>query len=175
MRVRLYGIDAPEKDQPYGEEAKRALVYLATRRQDGLMLDVMDVDQHNRLVGLVYYRKADARDSLNLRFVKGGYARWYRQFGGAEWGFPQAEKAARERRLRIWRKKGSVAPWIHRIGQKKARARGRRVRFRLRVLAFLAFLVLGPIELFLYWEWLSSIIVTIGDPVDFYFPGRVGS
>ena len=130
--VRLFGIDAPEKGQIHGEEARRALLKLATGTRHGLVLEVMAVDRRwDRVVGLVYHRGGDRSRSINLAMVEEGHARWYRQFGGSELGFSGAERLARERRKGLWRNRRHMAPWVYRVRQREALARRRRWIFRL--------------------------------------------
>ena len=140
--VRLYGIDAPEGDQTYGEQARRALVKLATRRNDGLVMECMDVDHLNRLVGLLYYRSADRGHSINRAMLEGGHAHWYRQFGGAELGFAEAEETARERRRGLWKSRRLKAPWVHRAEQRRGAARALKRSRRVRVVLVLILLSL---------------------------------
>ena len=65
VKVRLYGIDAPETEkmnkktgtiskpgQPYGEESFQALNSKVYR--ENVKLDVMDIDKYNRPVCIVY-------------------------------------------------------------------------------------------------------------------------
>jgi hypothetical protein len=52
VRIRLAGIDAPELDQPYGAQARRALTALA--RHGTARVEVVDRDDYGRLVGTVY-------------------------------------------------------------------------------------------------------------------------
>jgi len=47
-RVRLHGIDAPERDQPYGPIATAALEYMVAR---SVYLVEVDEDRYGRLVG----------------------------------------------------------------------------------------------------------------------------
>ena len=53
IRVRLYGIDAPEHDQDYGREARERLSSLVRGRND-LTLEYKDTDHYGRLVGVLY-------------------------------------------------------------------------------------------------------------------------
>ena len=50
-RVRLHGIDAPERDQPYGPIATAALEYMVAR---SVYLVEVDEDRYGRLVGQLY-------------------------------------------------------------------------------------------------------------------------
>ena len=52
IRVRLYGIDAPEHDQDYGREARERLSSLVRGRND-LTLEYKDTDHYGRLVGVL--------------------------------------------------------------------------------------------------------------------------
>ena len=130
FRVRLYAIDAPEHDQEYGREARDYLWRLVWNRTD-LMLEPVDTDRYGRLVGVLYYRAADRRRSVNRLIVEQGLARWYRRYGGYGLGLEQAEENARRRRRGVWASGGQVAPWEHRRAQREAAARGGRLRWLL--------------------------------------------
>ena len=51
-RVRLHGIDAPERDQPYGPIATAALENMVAR---SVYLVEVDEDRYGRLVGQLYH------------------------------------------------------------------------------------------------------------------------
>lgn len=124
FRVRLYGIDAPERDQQFGSEARDYLRRLVWNRPD-LMLESIHTDQYGRLVGVLYYRAVDRRRSVNRMMVEQGLARWYSRYGGLDLGLEQAEREARRRKRGVWSSRRSVAPWEHRrIQREEAAARG---------------------------------------------------
>ena len=121
-RIRLYAIDAPEHDQPYGQEAQDYLWRLVWNRTD-LMMEPVDTDRYGRLVGVLYYRAVDRRRSINRLMVEQGLAYWYSRFGGHGLGLEQAEENARRRRRGVWASVGQVAPWEHRRAQREAAER----------------------------------------------------
>ena len=51
-RVRLHGIDAPEREKPYGPITTAALEYMVARSVD---LVEVDEDRYGRLVGQLYH------------------------------------------------------------------------------------------------------------------------
>ena len=57
-RVRLHGIDTPERDQPYGKQATRALDALIDTK---VFVEEKDTDRYGRLVGVLY-----TPDGLNV-------------------------------------------------------------------------------------------------------------
>lgn len=130
FRVRLYAIDAPERDQEYGREARDYLWRLVWNRTD-LMLEPADTDQYGRLVGVLYYRRMNRRRSINRLMVEQGLAYWYSRYGGHGLGLEQAEENARRRRRGVWASVSQVAPWEHRQTQREAAARGGRLRWLL--------------------------------------------
>lgn len=111
FRLRLYGIDAPETDQPLGGEAAEGLARLARRRP--LALDVFAHDRYGRAVGLLYPRGGDPRDSLNAAMVREGWAYCYHRGGRYSLGLDRAQRAAREARLGVWSRPGE-RPWRYR-------------------------------------------------------------
>jgi len=121
IRVRLYGIDAPEHDQDFGQEARDRLSSLL-RGQNGLTLEYKDTDRYGRVVGVLYFRSSDRQRTVNRVMVEEGFARWYNRYGGRELGLDRAEQNARRARRGIWSSGRQVAPWEHRRERRQAAA-----------------------------------------------------
>lgn len=66
VTLRLYGIDAPEAKQPYGQAARKKLVELLSRRK--LDAQTMDTDRYGRTVAVV--RTVDRTSTSNRRTRK---------------------------------------------------------------------------------------------------------
>jgi endonuclease YncB( thermonuclease family) len=111
-KVRLYGIDTPERDQPFGKAAKNALVQLI----DGKPVDVVVItkDTYGRTVGTLYREGIN----INVAMVASGYAWWYQHFAPHEHALRTAEQEAREQRLGLWAEAHPVAPWDWRRKQR---------------------------------------------------------
>ena len=123
--VRLYGIDAPELAQPYGQESRQQLQSLV--RGGGIRMDVKATDRYGRTVGLLYRRRRGR--SVNVEMVRSGMAWWYRRYGGRDLGFPEAEAEAKRRRRGVWRRGDRIRrPWDYRADLRRARQRRRRIR-----------------------------------------------
>ena len=91
--VRLFGIDAPERDQAYGRQAQWELRKLVERHTEGLLMEVLDVDRYNRLVALLYFPSADRYRSINRIMVEQGHAYWFRAFGALrDWASQPARR-----------------------------------------------------------------------------------
>ena len=113
VNVRLYGIDAPEvrheetPGQRFGREARQALRALTLGRR--VRVEVVDVDTHGRVVGLVYESGVD----VNRAMVAAGWAWAYRRYLAAPYAseFIGAEREARAKRLGIWTDSNPMPPW----------------------------------------------------------------
>ena len=68
-RIRLKGIDAPEKGQPFGQAAKRRLSELVFN-QTGTVETSGRPDKYGREIGTVYVGRKD----INAEMVSSGYA-----------------------------------------------------------------------------------------------------
>lgn len=122
--VRLYGIDAPELAQPYGQESRKQLEKLV--RRGGIRMDVKTTDRYGRTVGLLYRRRRG--QSINAEMVRSGMAWWYRRYGGRDLGFPEAEAEAKRRRRGVWRHGDRIRrPWDYRADLRRSRQRQRRL------------------------------------------------
>ena len=109
VRVRLYGIDAPESRQPYGTRAQQELSALVFRQQ--VRVTVEDTDHYGRTVGRVW---AGALD-VNAELVRRGAAWVYRQYNRDPALLP-LEAEARQARRGLWALPASeqVPPWVWR-------------------------------------------------------------
>ncbi|KQC08465.1 MAG: hypothetical protein APR62_04690 [Smithella sp. SDB] len=111
LRVRLYGIDAPEtvkinnhtdeiskEGQPYGEESWRALESKIMGKQ--VKLDILDIDKYRRMVGMIWL---DNRN-INLEMIKEGYAEAFIEYLKEPYKteFIKAESEANAARKGIW-------------------------------------------------------------------------
>ncbi len=106
LKVRVYGIDAPEMGQrPWGVMARDMMREMVPA--DRVRLKVMDTDRYGRVVARVF---AGDRD-LGLALVRQGGAVVYERYNkSAEYGSVQME--ARRARLGVWSEPGAQQePW----------------------------------------------------------------
>lgn len=73
-KIRLAGIDAPEKKQPFGQASKKSLSDLVYDKS--VQVDWSKTDRYKRIVGKVYVNDLDA----NLEQVKRGLAWHYSKY-----------------------------------------------------------------------------------------------
>jgi endonuclease YncB( thermonuclease family) len=109
ITVRLGSIDAPESNQPWGEQATSALRQLVLREE--VALEVMSQDRYERLVAVVYLGEHD----VNRWMVEQGHAWAYRRYL-EDPAYCGLEHQAREGNRGLWRSEKPVAPWEWRRG-----------------------------------------------------------
>ncbi len=105
VKVRLAGIDCPEKRQAFGARAKQ----FTSRQAFGVTVTVLpvDVDRYGRLVGEVILPNGD---SLNRTLVAAGFAWWYRRYSDDE-DLAQLEEDARRAKRGLWADPDPIPPW----------------------------------------------------------------
>lgn len=105
--VRLYGIDAPEWQQPYSRVATETLREMLEGR--AVRIQPMAKDGHGRTVALVLADDINVNEAL----VQGGLAWVYLKYCTAPFceTWKQIEEQARKDRLGLWRGPAPVAPW----------------------------------------------------------------
>ncbi|MGD8229932.1 MAG: thermonuclease family protein [Desulfobacteraceae bacterium] len=107
--IRLYGIDCPEMDQPFGLEAKSHTSNLVI----GKTIKVISVDRARYERGVVYVGDT----CVNRELVKAGYA-WHAGEDPLfeEWG--KLEQRARSQEKGLWLQEDPVPPWEFRAADK---------------------------------------------------------
>lgn len=111
-KVRLYGIDTPERDQPFGKAARKALMQLVDEKSVDVV--VVTTDNYGREVGTLYQHGVN----INVAMVAGGYAWWYQHYAPHERQLAVSEQRAREQGLGLWAAPHPVPPWDWRRGQR---------------------------------------------------------
>lgn len=114
IKIRLYGIDAPEKGQPYADKASKKLLRLVHGKQ--LRILVTDTDRYGRSVCKVYA----GNTYVNLEMVRSGYAWHYKQYAAEEADLAKAEKNARKSRKGLWKEDNPTEPSVWRKGEAEA-------------------------------------------------------
>jgi endonuclease YncB( thermonuclease family) len=123
QRIRLMGIDAPERHQPFGERARQYLGALAFGKEAKVVWHKRD--RYGRIVGQVWVEAPDApcrgkpgcpktRDA-GLAQIQSGLAWWYRQYANEQAvedrnRYEQAEFQAKIRRAGLWAE-NPMPPW----------------------------------------------------------------
>jgi micrococcal nuclease len=110
QRVRLAGIDTPERGQPYGKRAKQAL--LERVGGETVTVEWNKRDRYRRIIGKLVLEGKD----VNLSMVEDGLAWWYRKYAGEQSEIDRglceaAEARARSERVGLWRDPQPVPPW----------------------------------------------------------------
>ena len=108
VRVRLHGIDCPERGQAFGAAAKRLASSLAFGKT--VTVKGRGKDRYGRLLAEVVL--PDGR-VLNRELVAAGMAWHYARYSDDE-VLAKAERQARKARLGIWSESDPVAPWSFR-------------------------------------------------------------
>ena len=109
-KIRLAGIDSPEKGQSFGEKARSNLGALASGNTASA--DCRRRDKYQQEICVV---TIDGKD-IGLEQVRAGMAWWYRQYISEQSvkeraDYEQAEFNAKIRRLGLWNSKNPTPPW----------------------------------------------------------------
>jgi endonuclease YncB( thermonuclease family) len=120
-KIRVAGIDAPEKEQAFGQRSKASMSDLVFGKD--VVVKSNKRDRYGRLVGKVlvavpYCAVSTCPKTLDagLAQITAGMAWWYRQYAREQSAedastYEVAEQAARDRRVGLWRDAHPVAPW----------------------------------------------------------------
>jgi len=110
FKIRLSGIDAPEKKQPFGQVSKKSLSDMAYDKT--VKVEWSKKDRYQRLVGKVFINDLDA----NLQQIKRGLAWHYTKYQNEQpledrVSYSNAQEEATAAKLGLWSEPNPVAPW----------------------------------------------------------------
>lgn len=118
-KIRLQGIDAPEKSQAFGKASRHHLSQLVFSRSVTIQYEKMD--RYQRQVGKVIVNGMDA----NLEQVTNGMAWHYKKYEGEQSSEDRNEYSAAEQKARsmgrgLWIEDNPVPPWEFRKAKRKS-------------------------------------------------------
>ena len=106
IKVRLYGIDCPEKNQPFGQRAKQFTsdrIFSKTVR-----VIIKDTDRYSRVIAMVYEPSGKC---INEELLKAGLAWHYKQYDKHNLSWTNLEIQAKANKAGLWCEKDCMAPW----------------------------------------------------------------
>jgi endonuclease YncB( thermonuclease family) len=109
-KIRLYGVDCPEKSQDFGTKAKQFTANMVF----GKIVEVKEIDRdrYGRTVGIVLIEEK----TLNAEILKSGlawvYSRYCNQAFCSDWQVIQ--NVAKKARIGLWSHPNPVPPWEYR-------------------------------------------------------------
>lgn len=114
VKIRLVEIDAPEKDQPYGQKSKQSLSDMVFGKD--VSVEWNKTDKYKRTLGRVFVGDTD----VNLQQVKNGAAWAYTQYLTDD-RIRKAEDEARAAKVGLWALQADqiMPPWEWRHGGKR--------------------------------------------------------
>lgn len=117
-KIRLMGIDAPEKNQAYGQRSKENLSHLIFDKH--VVVEYSKMDKYGRTVGKIIVDGID----VNLEQVKSGMAWHYKKYQSEQSpadrvSYAEAEEKARTAQIGLWIDSELTAPWDWRNKRRK--------------------------------------------------------
>lgn len=107
-RIRMDGIDAPERGMDFYKQAKNYLGGLCENKE--IRVEVTDTDKYGRSIAKSYL--PDGRE-LGLEMVKAGMAWHYKKYSN-DATLSQLEQEAKNAGIGLWSINNPEAPWEHR-------------------------------------------------------------
>lgn len=121
-KIRLMGIDAPEKAQAYGRRSKQHLSNLVFGKD--VLVEWHKRDRYQRIVGKIFVSPAECQGcnksvDAGLEQIRSGLAWWYRQYAKEQayedrLSYDAAEAETHARQIGLWRDTDPVPPWEYR-------------------------------------------------------------
>ncbi|WP_461428564.1 thermonuclease family protein [Gymnodinialimonas sp.] len=116
-QIRLFGVDAPEMNHPFGKRAKWAMFELCKGQM--VTAEVLEVDDHGRTVAKCMLD--DGRD-LSAELVKQGLALDWPKYSGGVYHHLETPNARKKLWLAAARQRGHMHVWDKFDAQQKAKA-----------------------------------------------------
>jgi endonuclease YncB( thermonuclease family) len=111
-RIRLFGIDAPEKGQDFYQKSKDRLGQLC--KEGPITIKIRNKDYFGRWVAEAYTSNGEF---INQTMVKEGFA-WHFTKYSKDPTLKKLERDARDAQIGIWSIRDPIAPWEYRKNKK---------------------------------------------------------
>jgi len=105
IRVRMFGIDSPERGQAFNVKAKEFTASVIAGKEVSVI--IRNKDRYGRFVCDVYL---DDSTYVNAEIVKAGYA-WHFTRYSDDVQFAELQEEARDDKRGLWQDSNPVAPW----------------------------------------------------------------
>jgi len=112
IKVRLHGIDCPERNQDFGNKAKQFTTVQCIGKV--VIVKVTDTDRYGRSIGVVALPNGT---TLNKELLKAGLAWHYKHYDQSK-EYSDLETLARNQKIGIWSIPNAIAPWDFRRASK---------------------------------------------------------
>jgi endonuclease YncB( thermonuclease family) len=104
LKLRLFGIDAPEIHQPFGKKAKEALADKVSGKT--VRVEIMEMGRTGHAIGKVFFD----RRHINMEMVKEGFA-WDEVHFDKGREYVNAEIEAKSKGRGLWADAKAIPPW----------------------------------------------------------------
>ena len=127
-KVRLSGIDAPEKGQPFGNASRKYLASLVVGKD--VRIETSKKDRYGRVLGKVWVQPQDcpgcgktlnANHAQILSGMAWRYLDYVKDLSPEDRGrYESAETEAKKRKRGLWSDANAIPPWAWRKGQRNS-------------------------------------------------------
>lgn len=109
IKLRITDIDAPERNQSYGKQSRRALIKLCKGNDIYIEAELSGTDQYQRHLGKLYCNNTNASQYL----LEQGLA-WHNAKYSTDANMRSAAAKARYERVGLWKHRNPMPPWVWR-------------------------------------------------------------
>jgi len=103
VKIRLNGVDCPERGQDFGTKATNFTRDLCAGKY--VVVDSIGIDRYKRVLGVVWVDSVNVNEELLIN----GLA-WRYKYNKSQ-HYLELEQGARKKKINIWSMKNPVAPW----------------------------------------------------------------
>ncbi len=109
LKVRLYGVDSPEKNQPFADESKEMLKKYVNKKM--VEVEGRGMDQYGRLVAIVKVDNVIVQEVLLTQGLTWYASSYCMESFCDKW--KNKEEKARRLRKGLWAENNPKAPWVY--------------------------------------------------------------
>jgi len=99
----MYGIDAPERDQPYSKESADFMKQYLNKEA---FIKASGVDRYGRTLGVLYINNQD----INLLSIRNGCSWHYKRYSSDQ-QYASSEEFAKKNKIGLWALQNPIPPW----------------------------------------------------------------